>query len=357
MTQKGHRLMVIGGKPYYAGYPGLPVYSLTDYNRISKFNKKIARQLLRNKLIRLLNNFRPDLVHFIHAEEQRITQFLDLFTCPIITTPLGSDIYKYPLETVRFFDLTQHLLTNSQAIITLSEYARDYLELIFSISKEKIHSVYFGIDCQWIDQQLNNSLPSWTEDFGIQDDEFVIVVPRGCREVFSPITQFAAILDKLLNLYPQLRIVFFAHGNSNKLKEYVCDRLTQIKRQSQITLIKKPIPYSQIINLIAKSHLMLSMSYSDDMPATIVEAMYIGCLPVVSETPALLKEFSQSVLFVRNNDPLCLFSKLCHIIDNYSQLKERFAEKNHLRVKEKYNVAINMPKIEEIYRLLINSRR
>jgi hypothetical protein len=157
MTQKGHRLMVVGGKPDYAKYTNLPVYSLADYNRISKLNKKIARKMLQSKLIRLRNSFKPDLIHFIHAEEQRVSLFLDLFSCPVITTPLGSDIYKYPLEKVNYFNHTKNLLTQSQAVITLSDYARDYLQTVFSVPAERICSMYFGIDCQWIDQQLADS--------------------------------------------------------------------------------------------------------------------------------------------------------------------------------------------------------
>lgn len=193
------------------------------------------------------------------------------------------------------------------------------------------------------------------EDFGIQDDEFVMVVPRGCREVFCPITNFVVICDNLLNRFPKLRIVFLAHGNENSLKEYVCGKLAQLKNHSQITLIKKPIPYFQIIRLIAKSHLMLSMSYSDDMPATVMEAMYIGCLPIVSRTPAILREFDQSVILVANNDPLSLFDQLVQVIENYSRYKEIFMEKNHRKINEKCNTAINMPKIEEIYQKVVSS--
>lgn len=225
-----------------------------DYLIYNPKNPLTLRQLIRQ--------FRPDLIH-AHDFKASILANLVAHHIPVVT-----HIHQAPKwqMTVNFKSLLFRLIgARSKRVIYVSDWAAKSFVFYDKLPQTRI--ILNGIA---FDKLGQNEFPADNFHFDLL---FV-----GRFEAVKDPQRFIQIAKKLLTAFPQLRIAMLGEGSLlNELKQ-ANQKVPQIK-----FLGFQTNPYQ----FMARSKLVLSTSKSDAFGLTMVEAAYLGAVPIAPNVGGL----------------------------------------------------------------------
>lgn len=347
MRAAGHNIAVLSNSEKYTHLSDLKLFGYPLYSKLRKINAKLAQHYLQKRIFAALDSFAPDLVHFIHVDETTVSPFISEMPIPVIVTPVGSDIYRFPWTSARNYSSVQTTLRSCDMVLTLSKYAKDFLHHSFNIPMSKVKSKFWGIDCANIDMVTSSPSGEWT----FPHDQFIILLPRGLREVFRPVLQFLATAKYLVKTHPNVRIVMLGWGGSDEMKHAAHNILGETGTKEFVTWIDEFLSHDSMLKLIRSSSMILSLAETDEMCAVVLEAMYLGTIPIISRLPSYEREFSDkdNLIMVNNGRPDEILAAVLQCINNFDEISERIQPQNRALVKTQYNTLYNMKVIESVY--------
>jgi glycosyltransferase involved in cell wall biosynthesis len=208
----------------------------------------------------------------IHAHQFGAHGLYALFAgkAPIVVSAWGSDVLVNPNKSlllkwlVRFLARHADLMTADSQEVTLAL-------IRLGAKPERILTFPFGLrreNYEYLSRVIRPELP------------LVLCAPRLHEPLYNPEVILEAF-RRITDFYPQVELWFLGDGSlTPKLKQQALQlNLTRVRYWGRVS----PERFSQ---LIAQSHLVISIPTSDSTPVTLLEAMAAGSLPVLSDLPA-----------------------------------------------------------------------
>mgnify|MGYP004509152633 CR=1 FL=1 len=156
------------------------------------------------------------------------------------------------------------------------------------------------------------------------------------------------IADNILCDNLSFNLVLAGDGNLDLVKA----KIKTLKFKNNIKLLGW-INKEQREELFKNTAIFVLPSYNEGMPMAILEAMSYGIPVVVSDVgdiPYLVKDYENGYL-IKAGDKKLLENRILKLIEN-DDLRIKISRNNYKKVKDKFNLQINLKKLEEIYRML-----
>ena len=273
----------------------------------SVFGKNIYDYGFASELIRRINFLKYDLI--INSNSSFIT-----IAAPFVNAPIISVAH---FVNGILADKAGYNGQYNNAIIVQSNYCKAYLERKFSISDSaKIKVVY-----NFVQRKKSDSNK-------IENNTIRIVYPGGTSvKKSSDVVMDVAYRLKRTNL----NFSFYWLGRtlmpSASFSVFGVRDIKQMINGDPRFIITGLVPRNEAENFIASANVFLLPSRGEGCPMTLLEAMRVGCIPVVSDAhhgSLELIDSSKAGIVVKQGDSKATFNILVDIIQNHEKYKSYY---------------------------------
>ncbi|MBM4147302.1 MAG: glycosyltransferase family 4 protein [Nitrospira sp.] len=237
----------------------------------------IPKTAMLQYLIRIrtfLHHLKPDIVHVFP-----LTPFEALITfagIPYVVTLWGSDVYKHHGQ--KRIPWIKRMCLRHASCVTGDSLDLCNVAIFNGAKRDKTHLVQFGVDLEKFNPTASAVL--LRKRMGLPENTPVILSPRSFQPIYNieKIIEAAEILEKT-----RLKATFLfltGTGNSESIQKLVKSKLKH-------ALVFPPLSYEEMPDLYAVADVMVSIPVWDGTPVSLLEAMALGCIPVVSDTRSI----------------------------------------------------------------------
>ena len=273
------------------------------------------------KLAKLLKKIKPDVINahysysmgFVALLAKKIAKIDSKFT----VVCHGSDILVPPYERI-MSKINMYVLKNSDKVFAVSSQIKDKIET-YNISSDKIFVGQYGIDLQ-IDK--------------VEKD--IDIISNRAYYPNSRIDDLLIYLNTFQNI--NLKIVFV-------LPNIKDDDLNKLKKTYSKVIFYKHLDYNTMIQLVNRSKIYISGTKSDGTSLSLMEAMSLGCIPLVSDivsNRSWVLDGVNGYLFYNKEQ---FEKKLRFILENYHPSHLSISSINEKIIEDRGRYAVQMKKI------------
>ena len=235
------------------------------------FFKQLHYAMAATEVRALIKRLRPDIInpHFVSGYGFTVALAGGRQAAPVVTHLWGSDILLVPDKSGFHKRKTIFALKQADCLIGDSKYLMERARALTPLHEERI--MPWGIEREYLRYRRPNLA---------LNRPLRIIVPRPHEKVYNNLFIVRA-LAPLVNrglveiAFPQwgsLSGHFRLHARS-----FIGDRLR----------IYKKLPRSKFLQFMAQHDLYLSSALSDSSPASLIEAMGLGLLPIAADIPGV----------------------------------------------------------------------
>ncbi|MBL7893358.1 MAG: glycosyltransferase family 4 protein [Bacteroidia bacterium] len=333
----GHEVHLVSFRP--VDIPGTIVHYINAGNiDVKGGNWRILTKI--GEIKRLLKEFRPDILHALYATSYGAVGALSGFH-PFIVTPLGTDVLISPERSLIYRLLLRYVFGCADIITSLAPHVKAAI-LNYGGKPAKLREFIFGVNTEIFNSKNRN----------IPQGKFIISSTRNFENVYNIpliIKAIALIKDRI----PDLEVHFSGDGS---LKNELI-KMVHAHGLDEIVIFHGHIPQPAMVDLLNKSYLYISVSLSDGNAVSVLEAMACDCFLLVSDIEANRQWVKDGIngFVVPVNDEAALAAKILHVYTNYDRLIGPAIEINKLILDEKGTLQVNMKRIENIYKELLQA--
>lgn len=319
LADKGHEVHVIGIE--YMDVPGIHFHFIKfpEYKKYLVFILNIPH--VRN----LIRKIDPDIVHAYFSTNFGFVGAITSGCRPFAVSVAGSDIFEQAENQPLFKHINNFVFRRADMINAGAIHAANVVKQ-YGVPDSKIEVFPEGIDLSVFAQS--------EDDPGI--DQPVIICNRRFSHVYNT-RLFVEAMPAIKRGLPDARFIMIGDGD---LKSEI-ENLIREKGMEDEVEMHSEIPNSQMPDFLRRSSIYVSPSFSDGTSVSLLEAMAMGCFPVVTDIPTNREWVTDgdNGFIVPVDRPDILAEKVVHAF------KER-----RLRAKaKKNNLAIIKSKAEEGY--------
>jgi len=319
----------------------ITIYTLRS-NRLVKKMMAINSYLKKNK---------PDFVHFQYLTKDILLAWFIHRRYRIIATPWGSDLNLFSKKLLNRLSI-QIGLQHCEKIQVISEGIKTKLtERYRFINPARLYTISWGIEYERFHEINENKLTYWREKLTIKEGDIIILSYRNHKPLYNHHTLIKC-LSPLTKQFPSLKC-FFTRGNYDP--EYLDGSkklVQQLGLQKNVEFIEEWIPDDLLPALINLAHIVVSIPFSDGLPASVLEIMATRAIPVIGKLPeyvSFFKSGENGLTLERLEDPEQLAGLLSECIQNLQEISERFSSRNNRYISEKQNWNLQKIKMKELY--------
>lgn len=272
---------------------------------------------------RIIHEFQPDIIHGQQINKALCFAVRAKGRIPVVSTAWGSDILVMPRKNILYKKVVQYVLSNSEYLTSDSVYMAEEMQRL-ARCKHDIFIANFGI-----------------EPHKPTADKADIIYSNRLHEKLYRIEAIIRAFAPFHTKHENWRLVIGATGSETDHLKSVTKELGIEKQVDFVGWLDEPtnfLYYSQ-------AKIWVSIPESDATSISLLEAMSMGCVPVVSDLPANQEWIidGDNGLIVKdvNTD---FFSEAMHKIN-----AAEAAEHNRNIVAEKATKEANRKKFFEIY--------
>jgi L-malate glycosyltransferase len=299
------------------------------------------KTLLQFRKIRtLLKKINPDIFHAHYATSYGITAALVNFQ-PFIISTWGSDILIAPKRSWILKQLIKWALRKSDAVTVVAEHmVKNINEL--SVKNDKIHVITHGIDVQLF---KNKSLERY--------HDFTLVCNRGLEPIYNHKTLIETF-EIIKALKQNIKLIIVGDGS---LRAEIEETVKQKDLNSIISFTGQQTQL-EMVDVLNKTHLYISLSKSDGDVVSMVEAMSCGNFCIGSDIAGNRNWITDSIngCLVPLFDPQKIAKTIIDVKNNYEQYQQEAAPINAEIVNTRGNWNSNMNSALSIYKTLIHKK-
>ncbi len=293
------------------------------------------------KIIKLLKQIKPDILHAHYATSYGITGALCYFQ-PYVITTLGSDILISPQKSIIVRTLLKFAFKKAVWITAMAEHMKTIIKDL-GVLESKISVVPFGIN-PLIFNANNRQLPK---------DKFVITSTRN----FEPIYNIPHLLKAVANAkrqIPNVQLNLIGSGSQRSSIEKMVSDLGL----KDCTVFLGKISQPQIAEILNQSHVFITVSLSDGNNISLNEAMACGVLCVATDIAANNQWINngENGFLVKINDVENLSEIILNTYNDYDKIQPVAAKINDEIIRKRAIWDNNMKLVEEKYYSLIQKR-
>jgi len=254
----------------YANYGYFHTVSYQHWEDDLLFKANNSLNHVAHKVSSLVNKWKPDLV-WIHDIQAGGYIYLDAendfkYHPPVIATTYGNDLYFFRYHNTHNIRISKLL---KEVSLLHVETLRDRMlaqEMGYSNSYAPICSATFKTYNATNHVLVNSN----------NRDIFILI--KGSYRLRSDLPAFFRFIEANPNIWQGRSLVVF---NSTSDDEFMCEGIRN-RFNLNITCTKR-LRSSDLMNLMSRSHYHLSVTLSDGVANTCVEAIMHGCIPLITE--------------------------------------------------------------------------
>ncbi len=297
-------------------------------NRLIKFVKDI------NYLIKLLNKYKPDVLH-AHLPYMEIVTFISMFFLNykpkfIITKHVDSDFFRGSRDqnkTLYGSIISKIISLKSQKVIAISYAVKNFfVDNYFSIKNEKIKVIYYGLDNLDILSRKNKKII-----LNSKNKKNTLVI--GCIARLVPQKSIDNLINSLLFIKDlDIKLIIIGKGPlEKKLKNYA----KKMNLESKILWIKF---IDDLKNFYKFIDIFVLTSKFEGLGLVFLEAM-LSKKPVISSNSSAMREIIKNDFngyLVKLDDPISLSKAILKLKNQ--KIRQRFGINGYNFVKKKFSI-------------------
>jgi glycosyltransferase involved in cell wall biosynthesis len=238
----------------------------------------------------------------------------------------GTDIMQDIDKNIIYLLMAKYIFHKSDIIVSVSDIMTKKILKYFPNVKDKIITQQYGINIKLLD-----SFYSKNKDIFISTNR-----------QWKPNSNYPIILKALL---------FFSNENIKIIGSYGDEYSNDLL--NKYPLLKKYstgiIPYETNLQYVARSKIFISLPLSDGSPLSLIEAMYLGAIPIVSDIPPnreLIKDGING--FLVDIDADALKNKIIEVNNLDDNKVKLIQEYNKKLILEKFDFEKNFNNLNKI---------
>lgn len=334
------------------------VYNANHVPTRNKLDKKVIQHRLKHsgniayylnaaELRKLYREIKPDIVNAHYASGYgTLARMARVKT--LLLSVWGSDVYDFPYQSIFKMHIVKKNISYANHIASTSKVMAKQVEKIMD-KKMDISVTPFGVDIE----QFKNIYTSKKEFcFGVVK---TLEYKYGIEYI---IKSFFILLNRIKNEGLDNNVVLKIYGEG-KIKgelENLCKELGIMEK----VIFKGYVPNIEVPNALNKMDVFClgSILDSESFGVAAVEAMSCG-VPVIATDVDGFKEViedEQTGYIVPRKDEVAMAEKMYELmIDNNK--RKKMGEKGRIRVEELYNWENNITEMENVYKMILYTRR
>ena len=274
---------------------------------------------------RILKRLKPDLISTLYLTSYGFVGALLKGRTQLMHFALGSDVMVTPEQSRLKMALTRFTLKRADLLISASGTMTEKLKQTFHFPSERI----------------------LTQQFGVTDAVLEFARPAETRFDFISNRQWLAnsnieyILEGLKPL-TQARVALV--GTEIPGLEGLGQRIRQIAAQLSNASVFGFQAYQDMIRLVSESRFLLSLTTSDGAPLSLMEAMAVGTVPILSDIAANREwvRAGHNGFLVALDNPADLQQKLQQALHLSQSDWRQMSERGKIIVRERGSLSRNM---------------
>jgi glycosyltransferase involved in cell wall biosynthesis len=280
------------------------------------------------RLKKLIQTFQPNLIH-IHQLNLSATMAVianKSYKIPVLATAWGSDVLVNPQHSIILKKMLQYTLNHADWFTSDSQFMADKMQ-DYAANLIPITICNYGIELQQPER----------------GKESLIFSNRRLNPLYR-IDKIIIAFSKFRRNHPEWKLVIGATGSQMEALK----ALTQSLNLAQSVEFVEWLTGKQNYEYYAKAKIWISIPESDATAISLLEAMYCGCIPVVSQLPANCEWIEDEVNGIVVNDldedflERALHIDIAHCIEKNRELviKEGSKEANRVKFLQLYQQLI-----------------
>lgn len=228
------------------------------------------------RLKNLLRSIKPDIVH-LHT--LFYPAYLGVFANfhPLAVTPWNGDIvWKYQWSLTRNFAVRRALF-KADLISVDSEQMKNQV-LKYGKYSKKVRNIYFGVDANIFNPYANKV--DIRKILLIDSNAPIIFSPRSLENIYN-IDIIISAIPLVIEKCPNAVFVFSWHSASKK--QELKGLIERLGIKENVRLVGKISSRDELASYYAQSNICITIPSKDTIPASLLEAMASGTVPIISD--------------------------------------------------------------------------
>jgi glycosyltransferase involved in cell wall biosynthesis len=297
----------------------------------------------------LVSQHQPDLVHALRVPYEGMLASFTPPEVPMVASIWGNDLTLHAPSSPLMGHFTRRTLNRADGLITdvyrdirLSRQwgFREHCPILVALTSGGIDLTEMERVKSQTDEAINAMLPV---------DVPLVVNPRGLRPGYVRNDIFFRAIPLLLERWTNVCFVCPSMHGQYEAEKWV--------RQLRIEEHVKLLPYlsqTQLWSIFRRSQVSVSLTTHDGTPNTLLEAMALGCFPVVGDIESLREWIVPGVngLLIESDNPQALADALLLALRR-DELRSTAAQVNHHLVHERAELRMLQSQLNLFYRRVI----
>lgn len=332
LADRGHEIHIIGMEDMGVPEVHSHVIKFPQYKKYFVFILNIPH--IRN----LIRKIDPDIVHAYFSTNFGFVGALTAGRRPFAVSVAGSDIFEGIENHPLFRRINGFVFRRADMINAGALHAADAVQQ-YGIPASKIEVFPEGID-------LNLFAPPENDP---DTDQPVIICNRRFYHVYN-VRLFVEAMPAIKRDLPDARFIMIGSGD---LKEQIVDLIKEKGMEDAVDMHDE-IPHEQMPDFLRRSNIYVSPSFSDGTSVSLLEAMAVGCFPVVTDIPTNREWVTdgETGFLVPVDRPDVLSEKVVRAFKE-QHFRTEAKKKNLAIIKSKAEEGFIMDRLVEWYRKMI----
>jgi len=293
------------------------------------------------KIRKLIREIQPDLLHAHYATSFGLLALVSGFK-PLVVTAWGSDVLVAPKESIVLKVIVEQVLKHADALTSDSSNMSERMRELLNGRKCILKTITMGVSRDWFEE--------------ISDSEkkpLQIVSLRGHQTNYN-IDVLIQAMAEVAKAIPEAQLIVAGEGPETEGLRVLSSSLGIDKNVHFVG----QLPHEAVQNYLNESSISASVPTSDATAVSLLETMACGSFPIVTDLPANREWIEDNVngLLVPIKDSKALAEAIIRALEDVA-LREKAREINHQRVGNKAIWEDNMGEVEELYQLLIETKK
>lgn len=285
------------------------------------------------RVLSVLRDMKPDIVHGHYVSTASLYAMLSL-TGRKVLSAIGSDVL---IDTRATHARVLIRLTGLQTVRYLSASYEITLALQrLGIRKDRIRTVPMGVDLSLFRRGV---IPA------VAPGRPLYISTRALEPVYRP-DRLVRAMPSIIKEIPTSRLLFVGDGSLRAILEELASKLGV----GNSVVFAGSVPHGEMPRLLAAADVYVSASVSDGTSTSLLEAMAMGCMPVVTDIPGnrpWIQDGDNGLLAPPVDTPALAETILRAVRDD--ALRARAASRNPAIIAERAGWQKTLDQIERTY--------
>lgn len=309
---------------------------------------RVSQAIRFRRIRRILRTWRPDVLH-VHWVDVHALEFMRFFDGPVVCTPCGSDVLRYPRENPDYATIAAEVLRRSHVVTYCSQALRDAcLEL--GAKPQACLEAFWGIDTERFRAGLDTT--ALRNELGLNGQR-VIVSTRGSRPMYNLPTIVRAFARALPALPETTLLMLVDKPEAQRQLQALAAELGAAGKVQ----VRLWVPQEQIPLYYNLADVYVSTPNTEGLGSSNVESVACGAFPIVSDIDTYREWLGdgKKALLVPPGDVEALAAAMVRAIRD-EPLRTYVRRENVLLAGDRANVKANTDRLLECYRQLCQTQ-